>query len=177
MVCFMVFNVTFNNISVISWLSVLLMEETGVPGENHRPVTSHWQTFLSLGCLSLFHLRFLVTSFVSSNSFLIINNLTDKWWAKTWRKESITLYYFSHMITLLLENMAPLLVITYIIKTHNMYLYLQVSGWSKGEGCWISNYKHITLLVKKCVECNTYTPKCQKEKKPTYLNYKLRYMS
>ena len=30
----MVFNVTFNNISVISWWSVLLVEETGVPGEN-----------------------------------------------------------------------------------------------------------------------------------------------
>jgi hypothetical protein len=28
----MVFNTTFNNISVISWLSVLLVEETGVPG-------------------------------------------------------------------------------------------------------------------------------------------------
>jgi hypothetical protein len=27
---------TFNNISVISWWSVLLMEETGVPGENHK---------------------------------------------------------------------------------------------------------------------------------------------
>jgi len=40
----MVFNVTFNNISAISWQSVLLMEETGVPGENHRPVASHWQT-------------------------------------------------------------------------------------------------------------------------------------
>ena len=37
----MVFNATFNNISVISWQSVLLVEETGVPGENHRPVTSH----------------------------------------------------------------------------------------------------------------------------------------
>jgi hypothetical protein len=35
---------TFNNISVISWRSVLLVEETGVPGENHRPVASHWQT-------------------------------------------------------------------------------------------------------------------------------------
>jgi hypothetical protein len=30
-----VHNTTFNNISVISWQSVLLMEETGVPGENH----------------------------------------------------------------------------------------------------------------------------------------------
>jgi len=28
----MMFNATFNNISVISWRSVLLVEETGVPG-------------------------------------------------------------------------------------------------------------------------------------------------
>jgi len=41
---FMVFNATFNNMSVISWRSVLLVEETEVPGENHRPVASHWQT-------------------------------------------------------------------------------------------------------------------------------------
>jgi hypothetical protein len=33
----MVFNATFNNISV------LLVEETRVPGENHRPTTSHGQ--------------------------------------------------------------------------------------------------------------------------------------
>ena len=39
----MVLNATFNNISVILWQSVLLLEETGVPGENHRPVASHWQ--------------------------------------------------------------------------------------------------------------------------------------
>jgi hypothetical protein len=32
---FMVLNPTFNNISVISWWSVLLVEETGVPRENH----------------------------------------------------------------------------------------------------------------------------------------------
>jgi predicted permease len=31
-VCLFVFNATFNNISVISWRSVLLVEETGVPG-------------------------------------------------------------------------------------------------------------------------------------------------
>jgi len=50
-VWFMVFNTTFYNISVISWPSVLLVEETGVPGENHWPVTSHWQT-LSLNEVS-----------------------------------------------------------------------------------------------------------------------------
>ena len=35
-----VLNATFNNISVISWWLVLLIE---VPGENHRPASSHWQ--------------------------------------------------------------------------------------------------------------------------------------
>jgi len=35
----MVFNATFNNISVISWPSVLWVEETGVPVENHRLAT------------------------------------------------------------------------------------------------------------------------------------------
>ena len=37
----MVFKATFYNILVISWRSVLLVQETG---ENHRPVASHWQT-------------------------------------------------------------------------------------------------------------------------------------
>jgi hypothetical protein len=35
---FMVFNATFNNISVISWRSVLLVEESG---ESHRPLARH----------------------------------------------------------------------------------------------------------------------------------------
>jgi hypothetical protein len=34
----MVFNAIFNNNLVISWRPVLMVEETGVPGENHRPV-------------------------------------------------------------------------------------------------------------------------------------------
>jgi hypothetical protein len=38
---FMVLNATFNNISVISWLLVFLVEETGVPGESKRPPTNH----------------------------------------------------------------------------------------------------------------------------------------
>ena len=32
----MVFNTTFNNTSVILWWSVLLLEETGKPGENNH---------------------------------------------------------------------------------------------------------------------------------------------
>ena len=37
----MVFNATFNNISDISWQSVLLVNETRVSGENHPPAASH----------------------------------------------------------------------------------------------------------------------------------------
>ena len=40
----MVFNTTFNNISVISWGSVLLVEEIRVTRENHRPIASQGQT-------------------------------------------------------------------------------------------------------------------------------------
>jgi hypothetical protein len=43
MVSVMVFNATSNNISVI-WRSVLLLEETRVPGENHLPPTNHFIT-------------------------------------------------------------------------------------------------------------------------------------
>ena len=39
----MVLNTTFNIISVISWRSV--------PGENHRPVASHWQTLSHYVCI------------------------------------------------------------------------------------------------------------------------------
>jgi hypothetical protein len=38
----MLFNATCNNISVIS---SLLVGETGVPREIHRPVAIHWQTW------------------------------------------------------------------------------------------------------------------------------------
>jgi hypothetical protein len=40
-VMIMVFNATLNNISVTSLKSILLVEETGGPEENHRPVASH----------------------------------------------------------------------------------------------------------------------------------------
>jgi hypothetical protein len=42
-----VFNATFNNISAISWRPVLVVEEAGVPGENHRP----WASVLGVAIL------------------------------------------------------------------------------------------------------------------------------
>jgi hypothetical protein len=38
---FMVLSATFKSISVILWRSVLLVQESGEPGENHRPAASH----------------------------------------------------------------------------------------------------------------------------------------
>ena len=55
----MVFNATFNNISVISWRSVLLVAETGGPGENQRLVASYiW--FKVKGLRVAFYILFLL---------------------------------------------------------------------------------------------------------------------
>ena len=40
----MVFNATFNNISALTWWSILFVVETVVPGENHRATASHRQS-------------------------------------------------------------------------------------------------------------------------------------
>ena len=42
----MLFNGTFNTISIISWRSVVLVDETGLPGENHRPAESTGTCFI-----------------------------------------------------------------------------------------------------------------------------------
>ena len=47
-VMIMVFNATFNNISVISCRS--LWEETKIPEENHQHA-SHWQPFMAYSCI------------------------------------------------------------------------------------------------------------------------------
>ena len=55
---FKLFNATFNNISAILWLSVLLVKETGAPGENHRPAASRRQTLShNVVHLGLFEIR------------------------------------------------------------------------------------------------------------------------
>jgi hypothetical protein len=39
---FWCFNATFSNISAISWRPILVVEDAGVPEENHRPWASNW---------------------------------------------------------------------------------------------------------------------------------------
>jgi hypothetical protein len=46
---------------------VLLVEETGVPGENHRPAASHWQTWSHNGVSSTPRLSGIRTHNVSSD--------------------------------------------------------------------------------------------------------------
>ena len=42
------FNTTFDNISVISWRPVLLVEdETGVLRENHGPTLDHYNSYIN----------------------------------------------------------------------------------------------------------------------------------
>ena len=43
----------FNYISAILWRSYLLVEETRVPAENHRPIACHWQTLSHKCCIDL----------------------------------------------------------------------------------------------------------------------------
>jgi hypothetical protein len=49
----MVLSTTFDNISVISWLSVLLVEETEIPKENHQPAISYRQTLSLISTVNL----------------------------------------------------------------------------------------------------------------------------
>jgi hypothetical protein len=59
----MMFNATFNNISVISWCrSVLLVKETGELGENHRPATPLFSNFLFTNLFSITFLYFFIIS-------------------------------------------------------------------------------------------------------------------
>ena len=84
----MMFNTTFKHILAISWRSVLLVEETGVPRENHRPVASHWQ---------LYHIMFYrvhlarcsgrVDSFCSTSGTHRVNLVTNPVISHQWGKD------------------------------------------------------------------------------------------
>jgi len=67
---FLVFNATFNNISAISWRSVLLVEETRVPGEHHQPVASHSDSLIGVYKIKLinnYSILYLTTGYIDNN--------------------------------------------------------------------------------------------------------------
>jgi len=57
--------------SAKSWRPVLVVEEAGVPEENHRPWASNWQTF-SLAAASRVHLFCNLQSLVRTHAVLVI---------------------------------------------------------------------------------------------------------
>jgi hypothetical protein len=57
----------FKHISVISWRSVALVKETGVPREIQRPVVGYWQTLSHNAVSSTPHLSGIRTLNVSSD--------------------------------------------------------------------------------------------------------------
>jgi predicted KAP-like P-loop ATPase len=70
---------TFNNISVISWRSILLVEETGVPRENHQSnnVVLSTHDWVSSDVYLILHLiqfsSFLIAVRLSVNPHHLIN--------------------------------------------------------------------------------------------------------
>jgi hypothetical protein len=88
----MVFNATFNNISAILWRSVLLVEETRVPVENHWPVTSHWQTMRPLKG------RQLKWSFIKKSGIFFNHNIVTKWGFNCLQRCDNQTYYIINLI-------------------------------------------------------------------------------
>jgi hypothetical protein len=133
----MEFNATFNNISVISWWSVLLVEETVVPRENHRPVKSQWQTlshnivssaprhqwdsntpllvigtdFCTGSCKSNFHM---ITKTMAPKS-LCKYDYMGLWKKNPWnsRKNLLDLLFYTRYIDLALAHIRVLKVLSY----------------------------------------------------------------
>ena len=66
----------FNNFSNISWRSVLLVEETGVPGENHRPAACESRCYrrVSSSCTTVEFRKLCIPFIHSSLSHFIMKN-------------------------------------------------------------------------------------------------------
>jgi hypothetical protein len=72
---------------VFTYFSYIVVEETGVPGENHRPVASPWQT-LSQNVVSstLTTLAMIGTGSCKFNYHMITTMMAPKvhWWMSEW---------------------------------------------------------------------------------------------
>jgi hypothetical protein len=117
----MTLNATFNNISVISWRSVLFVEETRLPGEHHRPVENHWQTLShnvesstpnhELGSNSQLHqtsnIYHSVAYFQQYFSYIMVARFIGGWNWSIQRKPSICHKSLTNLITECIEYTLP----------------------------------------------------------------------
>ena len=132
----MVFNATFNNISVISWWSVLLVEETRLPRENQWPVASHGQTLSHNQCCNEYispWTRFEITTYNSSKMVL-------KWHlAKINVKRSLT--------KMIMEwSIAKMIVEWPIAKMFEKLLYMR----NKKKKILIYQYRRLCMIGNIC---------------------------
>ena len=103
----MMLNGTFNNISAISWWLVLLVEETGVHGENHWPVASHWQT-LSHNVVSDTLTEISIIVFIINNVISLViykiewyHNRIDMIWKWVWQMIIIGISLTIHSLAII----------------------------------------------------------------------------
>jgi hypothetical protein len=73
----MVFNAFFNNISVISWRSVLLVEKTGIPRENDRSAIPFSKFPVSRRLLKLFYDENTQFFYLLCSQFLRASNIWE----------------------------------------------------------------------------------------------------
>ena len=77
MIDFLVFNATFSNISAISWRPVLVVEEAGVPGENHRrTMGKQLVNFITCGCESSAPFFVIYKAVLVIGLYELLSNLT-----------------------------------------------------------------------------------------------------
>jgi hypothetical protein len=94
------------------------VEETGVPGENHRPVASHWKTLSHNVVSSTPHLNGIVTWAVSFHNIVISFFYTSR-----------CLVLQSHQITVKQNSPAVTLIQLIAVINVSIYLYNFIRLW------------------------------------------------
>ena len=159
-VCLMVFNATFNNISFISWRTVLLLEETGGPRENLWPVASHWQT-LSHNVVLLALIEIRTHNIVVIGTDCIVVNPTTIWsWPR--RPPASQIWVLNYIHQMIPEwQKCPDVTFTYGSKEYHSTADLMT---------FHSHYRVWVLII---IEDPTVTVKCRTAIKVLFLYFNL----
>ena len=142
-----VFKATSNNISVISWRSVLLMEETGVLWENQRTARSHWQNLSYNVALS--------TPCHEWDSSFMKRKLCKPWWSSIpsmSTKRTITSHLnWTHLTISLTGNLPWWSLDSQLQTVHKLYLICICNYFNLP--CWSLDYQVQTVhkLYLKCI--------------------------